>query len=307
MRSRVVAAVHCFSASAASGAARCRDPARGGSEGGLEQPWHGRAAQVPGWDIAIAPGAHLSGALNGTGCALAAAFWRRRSGPLRHAGGPSMVERKPRLDGLALVALLACCAGLGPGPGRQQDHAGRSATAAASCRALIGAAVLVALWARWRGIRLVARDGTVGAGLAAGLLFAIEFACIFTGLKFTTASRMVVFVYLAPFVVALGMPLDRPRRAARRRAGPRPGGGVCQRHVGICRRLPAALGRRAAMAWRCARGRGGAVLGRDHAADPCDKPVARGAREDTVLSVGRLSASRWRLHPGLAEKRGRSD
>jgi len=30
---------------------------------------------------------------------------------------------------------------------------------------------------------------------------------IFTGLKFTTASRMVVFVYLAPFVVALGMPL----------------------------------------------------------------------------------------------------
>jgi drug/metabolite transporter (DMT)-like permease len=30
---------------------------------------------------------------------------------------------------------------------------------------------------------------------------------IFTGLRFTTASRMVVFVYLAPFVVALGMPL----------------------------------------------------------------------------------------------------
>jgi drug/metabolite transporter (DMT)-like permease len=43
--------------------------------------------------------------------------------------------------------------------------------------------------------------------LWAGLLFAVEFGLIFTGLKFTTASRMVVFVYLAPFVVALGMPL----------------------------------------------------------------------------------------------------
>lgn len=31
-------------------------------------------------------------------------------------------------------------------------------------------------------------------------------ACIFVGLQFTTASRMVVFIYLAPFVVALGMP-----------------------------------------------------------------------------------------------------
>jgi len=37
-------------------------------------------------------------------------------------------------------------------------------------------------------------------------LFATEFACIFLGLQFTTASRMVVFIYLSPFVVALGMP-----------------------------------------------------------------------------------------------------
>jgi drug/metabolite transporter (DMT)-like permease len=41
----------------------------------------------------------------------------------------------------------------------------------------------------------------------AGLLFAAEFACIFVGLQFTTASRMVVFIYLSPFVVAMGMPL----------------------------------------------------------------------------------------------------
>ena len=33
-----------------------------------------------------------------------------------------------------------------------------------------------------------------------------RFLCIFIGLQFTTASRMVVFIYISPFVVALGMP-----------------------------------------------------------------------------------------------------
>jgi len=41
----------------------------------------------------------------------------------------------------------------------------------------------------------------------AGALFAAEFGCIFVGLQYTSASRMVVFIYLSPFVVALGMPL----------------------------------------------------------------------------------------------------
>jgi len=54
---------------------------------------------------------------------------------------------------------------------------------------------------------LFERDRTLRAGVAAGVLFAAEFACIFVGLQFTTASRMVVFLYLSPFVVALGMPM----------------------------------------------------------------------------------------------------
>ena len=75
----------------------------------------------------------------------------------------------------------------------------------ASARSL-GAALLVLAWARWRGIALFTRDGTAAGGALASTLFAIEFACIFVGLQHTTASRMVVFIYLSPFVVALGMP-----------------------------------------------------------------------------------------------------
>jgi drug/metabolite transporter (DMT)-like permease len=67
-----------------------------------------------------------------------------------------------------------------------------------------GAGMLLWLWSAARGIRLFERDGSLVAGLAAGLLFATEFAVIFVGLNHTTASRAVVFLYCAPFVVAIG-------------------------------------------------------------------------------------------------------
>jgi drug/metabolite transporter (DMT)-like permease len=60
------------------------------------------------------------------------------------------------------------------------------------------------LIARFRGVKILARDGTLGVGLLAGVLFGIEFVMIYRGLLWTTASRAVVFLYTAPFFVALG-------------------------------------------------------------------------------------------------------
>lgn len=85
----------------------------------------------------------------------------------------------------------------------------------ACLRSAIAALLLVA-WARWRGIPLSGRDGSLVPGLAAGALFAAEFGLIHFGLNHTTASRMVVFVYLAPVITALGLgalvPGERLRR-----------------------------------------------------------------------------------------------
>jgi drug/metabolite transporter (DMT)-like permease len=67
------------------------------------------------------------------------------------------------------------------------------------------ATVLLLAWARWRGIALWSRDGTLAAGIGAGLLFGGEFVFIYGGLEHTAASRMVVFIYLAPIVTALGL------------------------------------------------------------------------------------------------------
>src|ERR1700727_1920700 len=67
-----------------------------------------------------------------------------------------------------------------------------------------GALPVLLLIARFRGVKIFVADGTLGVGLFAGLLFGFEFVLIFRGLLLTSASRAVVFLYTAPFFVALG-------------------------------------------------------------------------------------------------------
>lgn len=76
-------------------------------------------------------------------------------------------------------------------------------------RSIIATALVVA-WARFRGVPLFNRDGTLGAGTLAGLLFGVEFVFIYYGLAHTAASRMAVFIYLAPVLAALGLHLTVP-------------------------------------------------------------------------------------------------
>jgi drug/metabolite transporter (DMT)-like permease len=72
------------------------------------------------------------------------------------------------------------------------------------------AALCVAAYARLRGIPLFQRDGTLQAGIVAGVLFAVEFLLVYRGLIWTTATRAVLFLYTAPFFVVLGSRLFIP-------------------------------------------------------------------------------------------------
>ncbi|HLZ02538.1 MAG TPA: DMT family transporter [Bradyrhizobium sp.] len=66
-------------------------------------------------------------------------------------------------------------------------------------------ALPVLLFVGWvRGVKFFERDGSLWPGVLAGLLFGFEFVLIYQGLRLTTASRAVVFLYTAPFFVALG-------------------------------------------------------------------------------------------------------
>lgn len=118
-----------------------------------------------------------------------------------------MSDRRAHLDTLAIGSLLLCCVLWG----LNQVAAKVALTeipplVQAGMRSLVAAALVVG-WSWWRGIALWQRDGSLPGGLLAGTLFGVEFACIFVGLQYTSASRMVVFIYLSPFVVALGMQL----------------------------------------------------------------------------------------------------
>jgi drug/metabolite transporter (DMT)-like permease len=74
----------------------------------------------------------------------------------------------------------------------------------------LGSAFLIGLWMVVRRKPIFEKDGTLVWGLAAGILFAGEFLCVYWGLAFTNASRATVFLNMSPFVVALGAHLFIP-------------------------------------------------------------------------------------------------
>ena len=116
-------------------------------------------------------------------------------------------ERKTSLDAAAVLTVLGCCVVWGLSQAATKVTLTEVPPLLQAGVRSLGAALLLLLWSRWRGLPLFAADGTAGAGVLAGVLFAVEFGCLFIGLQYTSASRMVVFLYTAPFVVALGMPL----------------------------------------------------------------------------------------------------
>ncbi len=115
--------------------------------------------------------------------------------------------RKDHLDGLSATILLACCMFWGFQQVLVKATLPELAPVYQAALRFAGATLLLLLWCRWRGVPLFSRDGTLGAGLLAGLLFAAEFAALYIGLQHTTASRLTVFLYTSPFWVALVLPL----------------------------------------------------------------------------------------------------
>jgi drug/metabolite transporter (DMT)-like permease len=111
---------------------------------------------------------------------------------------------KKSLDGRAVAIVVTLCFLWGMGQvSIKVANRGVSPIFQAAVRSVV-AALLVALWARVRAFPLVHRDRTFLHGLVIGLLFGTEFLFIYLGLSYTTASHAVIFLYTAPFFVALG-------------------------------------------------------------------------------------------------------
>lgn len=125
-------------------------------------------------------------------------------------------DRKKSLDLLAFALLVACCCFWG-----YQQILIKATIAEvpplwqASIR-FAGATLLLVLWCFVRGIPLFTRDGTSKAGLLAGTLFTLQLAGVYLGIQYTAASRQTVFLYIAPFVVAIMLPHFIPEERLRR-------------------------------------------------------------------------------------------
>ena len=118
----------------------------------------------------------------------------------------SPLQRKTHLDSLAITLLVVCCAFWGFQQILIKTTVGEVPPLWQATIRFWGATLLLWLWCRARGVALFERDGTLWPGLLAGLLFAGEFAGIYLGLQYTSASRLTVFLYTSPFVVALLLP-----------------------------------------------------------------------------------------------------
>ncbi len=128
-------------------------------------------------------------------------------------------RRAPDITAVSVMVLLCLIWGVGHVAAKFAAQ-GISLVFQSGIRSLVATGLLLA-WVHYRNIPLWERDGTLWPGIWAGLLFAAEFVFIFAGLAMTDAARMVVFVYLAPCMTALGLHFFIPqeRLNARQWAG----------------------------------------------------------------------------------------
>ncbi|MEO7106264.1 MAG: DMT family transporter [Rhodoferax sp.] len=115
------------------------------------------------------------------------------------------METRKALDGQAIGLMLLLCLVWGA-----QQVALKATASEIAPIFQIGlrsgvAAVLVGLVMAARGERMRVADGTWPAGLLVGSLFGVEFLLVGEGLRHTSASHMVVFLYTAPIFAALGL------------------------------------------------------------------------------------------------------
>jgi drug/metabolite transporter (DMT)-like permease len=112
--------------------------------------------------------------------------------------------RKTHLDSLSIITLLILCISWGGQQVAVKLIAGDVSPVMQAAIRSIGASLIVGTWMLVRRQPFFERDGTLWWGVVAGLFFAFEFLMIYWGLSYTNASRAVIFLYLAPFVVAIG-------------------------------------------------------------------------------------------------------
>jgi drug/metabolite transporter (DMT)-like permease len=116
---------------------------------------------------------------------------------------PASHTRPLDAAGMALVVFICFCWGFNQPAVKLAIIEGVPPLIQCAIRSALATLMVLGIM-RLRGLPVTARDGTLVAGLVCGALFGFEFVLIYRGLLYTTASRAVLFIYLAPFFVTIG-------------------------------------------------------------------------------------------------------
>ena len=119
-------------------------------------------------------------------------------------------DRKPSLDLQATILITGCCLIWGYQQIAIQAIADEVPLLMQLTIRSIIASACVWVWMAFKGIRPFQPDRTFIPGVIAGLLFFAEFVLLYSALEHTNTSRAITFLYLAPFIVALVLPIFIP-------------------------------------------------------------------------------------------------
>jgi len=121
-----------------------------------------------------------------------------------HKGELSPMESKEYLDSQAIFAILILTLLWGLNyTVIKYSNQGVSPVFASALRSII-ASICGIIYCVKKREKLFHTDIMLFHGFMVGLLFGLEFACMYFGMLYTDAARSVIFVYLSPFVVAVG-------------------------------------------------------------------------------------------------------
>jgi drug/metabolite transporter (DMT)-like permease len=113
-------------------------------------------------------------------------------------------ENKDYLDFKAFVILFIITLVWGFNhPSIKYTNQGIAPVFASTLRSVI-ASICGVIYCLWKKERLFHTDINLFHGCVVGLLFGLEFACLYFGLLYTDAARSIIFMYTSPFIVAVG-------------------------------------------------------------------------------------------------------
>ena len=119
-------------------------------------------------------------------------------------------DRKPSLDLQAIILITGCCLIWGYQQIAIQAIADEVPLLMQLTIRSIIASACVWIWMAFKGIQPFQSDRTILPGVIAGMLFFAEFILLYSALEHTNTSRAITFLYLAPFIVALVLPIFIP-------------------------------------------------------------------------------------------------